>query len=140
MVVGGIPDHQDEKTHCKEIATMSLCLLRGVENFKIPHRPNDKLCLRIGIHTGSVVAGVVGKTMPRYTLFGDTVNTASRMESTSKRIILIICFYLILNYLALKIHCSEKTKLVLDLVGDFTLEPRGQTYVKVFIIIFCFLI
>jgi len=84
MVVSGLPS-RNGNLHAREIARMSLTLLNAVLSFKIRHIPNEQIKLRIGIHSGSVCAGVVGLKMPRYCLFGDTVNTASRMESNGLR-------------------------------------------------------
>ncbi|XP_070538177.1 atrial natriuretic peptide receptor 1-like [Ptychodera flava] len=114
MVVSGLPI-TNGNLHAREISRMALRLLESVETFKIRHRPEEKLKLRIGIHTGSVVAGVVGLKMPRYCLFGDTVNTASRMESNGE---------------ALKIHISASTCNTLNAIGGFILELRGEISMK----------
>ncbi|XP_071577574.1 guanylate cyclase 32E [Temnothorax nylanderi] len=115
MVVSGLPIRNGNQ-HAGEIASMSLCLLDAIKQFTIRHRPLDKLQLRIGIHSGPVCAGVVGLKMPRYCLFGDTVNTASRMESTG---------------LPLKIHCSSETKQLLDkLDRGFKFIERGKIPMK----------
>ncbi|XP_062385816.1 atrial natriuretic peptide receptor 1 [Sardina pilchardus] len=114
MVVSGLPV-RNGKLHGREVARMSLALLQAVHSFRIRHRPAQQLKLRIGIHSGPVCAGVVGLKMPRYCLFGDTVNTASRMESNGE---------------ALKIHVSEATCSVLEEFGCFQLEPRGEVDMK----------
>ncbi|KAJ7335098.1 hypothetical protein JRQ81_013039 [Phrynocephalus forsythii] len=114
MVVSGLPV-RNGKLHAHEIVRMALALLEAVQTFRIRHRPNEQLHLRIGIHSGPVCAGVVGLKMPRYCLFGDTVNTASRMESNGE---------------ALKIHVSSSTKEILDEFGCFELELRGDVEMK----------
>ncbi|BFZ04948.1 hypothetical protein BsWGS_07987 [Bradybaena similaris] len=114
MVVSGLP-LRNGKDHVLHIARLALQMLQEVARFKVPHEPEHKLQLRIGLHSGAVVAGVVGLKMPRYCLFGDTVNTASRMESNGK---------------ACKIHISESTKDLLDEMGRFETELRGDIEIK----------
>ncbi|XP_070849751.1 retinal guanylyl cyclase 2-like [Chaetodon trifascialis] len=81
MVASGVPNRNGIR-HAAEVANMSLDILHSIAAFKIRHMPEIKVKIRIGLHSGAVVAGVVGLTMPRYCLFGDTVTTASHMEAT----------------------------------------------------------
>lgn len=77
MVVAGLP--RPNKMHAVAMAEMALDMQESVTCFN--KRNHKHLSVRIGIHSGSVVAGVIGLKKFIYDLWGDTVNTASRMES-----------------------------------------------------------
>ncbi|KHJ90875.1 adenylate/guanylate cyclase catalytic domain protein [Oesophagostomum dentatum] len=117
LCVSGLPQRNSHQ-HIKEIVEMSICFMEYVNNFRIPSLPREKVQLRIGINSGSCVAGVVGLSMPRYCLFGDTVNTASRMESNGK---------------AGRIHLSKSSQVLLERYygGSYDIESRGEVIIKV---------
>ncbi|KAL5104400.1 Atrial natriuretic peptide receptor 1 [Taenia crassiceps] len=106
MVTSGLPVRNGRR-HAAEVATMALHLLSTCGTFTIRHLPQVPLRLRIGLHSGPCVAGVVGLTMPRYCLFGETVNRALKMESSGA---------------AFRIHISEETKRILDEIGGYHFE------------------
>jgi class 3 adenylate cyclase len=109
MVVGGLPTPRSD--HAEAVARMALDMLKGIA--KINSRKGQALSLRIGIHTGPVIAGVIGTRKFIYDLWGDTVNIASRMESHS----LPDC-----------IQVTETTQALLS--GKFVFEKRGLIEVK----------
>ncbi|MEO1067674.1 MAG: adenylate/guanylate cyclase domain-containing protein, partial [Cyanobacteria bacterium J06638_6] len=77
MVVGGLPIPQLD--HADQVMAMAIAMLRVVKTFY--RQDGNPFCLRIGINTGPVVAGVIGTKKFSYDLWGDAVNIASRLES-----------------------------------------------------------
>uniref|UniRef100_A0ACD5H335 Adenylate/guanylate cyclase domain-containing protein n=1 Tax=Desertifilum tharense IPPAS B-1220 TaxID=1781255 RepID=A0ACD5H335_9CYAN len=109
MVVGGLPVPRAD--HARAIAEIALDMLEATAQFNA--ETDQNFSIRIGIHTEPVVAGVIGTKKFIYDLWGDTVNTASRMESHGVA------------------GCIQVSSVTYDLLQDgYELTPRGQVYIK----------
>ena len=109
MAAAGLPT--PHPLHAHAAARMALQMMDAVSLFC--DDLGNPLQIRIGIHSGSCVAGVIGRRKFIYDVWGDCVNTASRMESHGE---------------PMKIHCSQATADKIQL--DFDLEYRGEMEIK----------
>jgi adenylate cyclase len=109
MAVAGAPESRPD--HAQAAARMALAMLQEMRAYGA--QTGRELDLRIGLHSGHVVAGVIGRRKFAYDLWGDAVNLASRMES---------------HGIAGRVHISES---VADLLRDeYPLEERGPIEIK----------
>ncbi|WP_353239500.1 adenylate/guanylate cyclase domain-containing protein [Limnohabitans sp.] len=109
MLVGGVPEPRED--HAQAVVNVAFAMLSALQS--INHQHGTQLQIRVGINSGPVVAGVIGMHKFTYDLWGNTVNIASRMESTGA---------------VGKIHISPSTAERLD--NKFVLQERGAITIK----------
>jgi len=118
LVVGGLPTARSD--HAEAVAELALDMQKEITRFTVPDLPGQveqPLRMRMGINTGSVRAGVIGTTKFTYDLWGDTVNTASRMESHG-----------LPGYIQVTTQTYEllKHKYAFDLRGSIEVKGKGE--------------
>jgi class 3 adenylate cyclase len=111
MIAGGLPERSQD--HTESVARFALAIQAVIQEESLRTSKGEQVQLRVGIHTGEAVAGVIGTSKFSYDLWGDTVNTASRMESHGE---------------AGKIHVSEEVFATLH--GKFVFEERDEIDIK----------
>ena len=116
MVAAGVPERYAD--HTLEMIYFCEDVLKLIKDFNA--RNNSELKIRIGVHCGPVVAGIIGKKKYTYDLWGETVNFASRMESTgvSDRIQVSQAVYEKISFLPT--HNFEKREIFIKGVGMST--------------------
>lgn len=117
MVAAGAPRQESARLAAKRVALFAIDAMAYVDNIFLTSQ-GDKVHLRAGLASGPAVAGCIGKSMPKWTLFGNTVDLASMLEKTSKK---------------MRIQCSEVTyRLLHDSPGmKFVLTQRTDKEGKV---------
>ena len=115
MAAGGLPS--PNKTHAQDVVKASLEMAEVIERTKAKKTAANQpfFEVRLGVHTGPVVAGIVGVKKFQYDIWGDTVNTASRMESSG---------------VIGKVNISEATYEMLKDNSEFTFKNRGKIEAK----------
>ena len=115
MAAGGLPVPTDNSIKNTVLVALEMQAFITSRKAKMDAQNKPAFEMRVGIHTGPVVAGIVGVKKFQYDIWGDTVNTASRMESNGE---------------AGKVNISEATFNLLKTDKDFAFESRGKIEAK----------